>query len=64
LLLVDESQNVAAYAWAEKDLLLIPPFPRPAYGEQYKVGGEGVRLFFVPANRLHRLMYKVFPDRV
>lgn len=63
LLLVDESQNLPDFDLSATDgPLIIPPFPRPAYGEKYKIDGERVRLFYWPANRLHRVLYKILPD--
>jgi hypothetical protein len=52
LLLVDESR--AAQVVVSDIFVLIPPEPKPCYGEKYRVEGEGVRLFFWPANRVHR----------
>jgi hypothetical protein len=62
-LLVDESENLSDIDLSAADgPLIIPPFPRPAYGEKYKIDGEGVRLFYWPANRLHRVLDKILPD--
>jgi hypothetical protein len=42
---------------APVDLYVIyPPEPKPCLREEYVVGGEGTKLFFRPANRLHRLL--------
>src|SRR5687768_846382 len=38
--------------------ILISPSLDPLYGEEYKVDGNAVRLFFRPANRLHRLLHE------
>ena len=60
LLLVDEEMTPDQMAPGEP-LVIIPPFPKACYREEYAVGGEGVRLFFLPANRLHRLVDRCLP---
>ena len=59
LLLVDE--EVTPDVMRDGGPLIIPPFPKACYREEYAVGGAGVRLFFVPANRLHRLLDRLLP---
>jgi hypothetical protein len=59
LLLVDE--QITPDQMSGGELIIIPPFPKACYREEYAVGGEGVRLFFVPANRLHRMLDRVLP---
>lgn len=61
VLLVDEAENLRLVSSTTEELLIIPPFPVPVYGEKYKIEGEVVRWFFWPANRMHRVIHRMSP---
>ena len=52
-LLLDQG---AEYPETSDPYVIFPPEPKPCIREQYVVGGKGAKLFFRPANRVHRMI--------
>jgi hypothetical protein len=56
-----EGQSLASDGHHPDSLIIIPPEPKPCIREEYVIGGDGVKLFFRPANRLHRVIDRCLP---